>query len=168
MQTLENLFIDELKDIYYAEKQVVKALPKMAKAASNSDLEKAFKAHLSETEGHIQRLERIFKLMNLPLRGKKCAGMNGILEEGKEILEKKKDFEPNALDAALIASAQRVEHYEIAAYGTLCAFAARMGRDKVVNILQDTLEEEKGADKKLSEIAESSVNESAKDSMKAA
>ncbi len=165
METLESLFIDELKDIYYAEKQIVKALPKMAKAASNSDLEKAFKAHLSETEGHVERLERIFKILDLPLRGKKCAGMNGILEEGKEILGKKKDFEPNALDAALIASAQRVEHYEIAAYGTLCAFAAQMGHDKVMNLLQNTLDEEKKADKKLSEIAESSVNEYARESL---
>jgi len=152
METLGSLFAHELTDIYITEKQIVKALPIMAKAASNPELESAFNAHLGETEKQIERLERIFKILNLPLRRQEWADPDGIFEEGRELLEKKKTWEPGVLDAALIDAAQRVAEYESAAYDTICDFANLMGYVEVVNILEETLEEQKKADEKVDEI----------------
>jgi len=161
MDTLQELFEDQLKDIYYAEKQIVKTLPKMAKAASYTELQKAFEGHLKETEKHISRLESVFDLMGLPALGKKCEAIEGIIEEGSEFLKDKKEFDPDVLDAGLIASAQRVEHYEIAVYGTLCTFAKRIGQDEAAKLLEETLGEEKSADKKLTDLAVNKVNDKA-------
>ena len=151
LRTLHDLFIDELMDVYNAEKQITKALPKMAKAATSDDLRLAFEDHLSVTETQIERLERVFELMEHAAKGKKCAAMEGLLKEGSEMMAE--DAEPAVMDAALIGSAQRVEHYEIAAYGTLASFARELGLDKVVSLLEETLEEEKETDGKLTEIA---------------
>ena len=156
LNNLEDLLVQELKDLYSAETQIVKALPKMAKAASSPDLQKAFEDHLDETKNHVQRLEKILKNLNASGKGKKCKGMEGLLEEGKEVLEE--DTEDAIRDAALIGAAQRVEHYEIAAYGTAQAFAKILGHDDIVKLLDETLEEEKAADSKLNDLAESSVN----------
>jgi ferritin-like metal-binding protein YciE len=155
MDSLNELFVDQLKDLYSAEKQLVKALPRLAKRASNPALKAAFTGHLKETENHVQRLEMIGQSIGAKLSGKKCAAMEGLVEEGKEILEE--DGEDAVIDAALIGAAQRVEHYEIAAYGTVRAAARILGYDKVVNLLQSTLDEEGAADKKLTQIAESEV-----------
>lgn len=156
MNTLEDLYIDLLKDLYSAEKQLVKALPKLAKNAQSPDLQRAFQEHLNQTEGHVDRIERIFSdLGGLP-RGKKCVGMEGLVEEGNELL--KEDVEPDVLDAGLIAAAQKVEHYEIASYGTARTWAQRLGYDHAARILQETLEEESMANEKLTRIAESHVN----------
>jgi ferritin-like metal-binding protein YciE len=152
------LFIEELKDLYSAETQLTKALPKMAKAASSAELRRAFEQHLQETEGHIQRLEQIFQELERSPRGKRCKGMAGLIEEGSEMIEEHKDGEAEVLDAGLIAAAQRVEHYEIAAYGTARTFAQQMGHQKAVNLLQQTLDEEYATDKKLTALAESRVN----------
>ena len=160
--TLHNLFIDELRDAYHAEKQLVKAIPKMAKAVTSPDLRTALESHLAETEEQVSRLEQIFDLLNEPVKAKKCAGMEGILEEGSDIL--KEEDEGPALDAAIVASAQRAEHYEIAAYGTLTAWAKALGRDDVATLLASTLEEEKAADAKLTELAENGINQDAADS----
>jgi len=160
MKSFEDLFHHELKDLYSAEKQLTKALPKMAKAASNEELRQAFEDHLEETEGQIERLEQIFKQLEIPTtRVQKCKAMEGLIEEGKEILEE--DMEPELLDAALICAAQRVEHYEIAAYGCARTFAQRLGYGEIADLLQTTLDEEGNADKKLTEIAESVVNQEA-------
>jgi len=159
---LLKLLEDQLADIYYAEKQLLKALPKMAKAATNNDLRAAFEAHLEETQGQVQRLEEAFSAMDLPAKGKKCPAIDGILEEGKEIMEEFAD--DAALDAGLVAAAQKVEHYEIASYGSMCAWAEQLGLHDVAGLLTETLEEEKGADEKLSEIAETVVNLEAEDS----
>jgi ferritin-like metal-binding protein YciE len=156
VSSLEDLFMDMLKDLYSAEKQLVKALPKMAKAAQSSDLQKAFKDHLSQTEVQVDRLERIFSDLEGSPRGKKCVGMEGLIEEGNEIMKEKMD--PDVMDAGLIAAAQKVEHYEIASYGTARAWAQQLGYDKAASLLQDTLDEEGEANKKLTEIAESHVN----------
>ena len=145
----------ELKDLYNAENQLLKALPKMAKKASSSTLGKAFTSHLKETEGHVKRLETIGKTLGISLSGKKCKAMEGLIEEGKEVLEE--DGKSAVIDAALIGAAQRVEHYEMAAYGTARAMAERLGQDKVVALLQQTLDEEGAADQKLTEIAEQEV-----------
>ena len=156
MQTLEDLYMDMLKDLYSAEKQLVKALPKMAKAANASDLQKAFQEHLKQTEGQVERIERIFSELEGSPRGKKCVGMEGLIAEGDEIM--KEDAEPDVLDAGLIAAAQKVEHYEIAGYGTARAWAQRLGYDSAARLLQQTLEEESMANEKLTQIAESHVN----------
>lgn len=156
MATLEDLYTDLLKDLYSAEKQLVKALPKMAKNAQSPDLQKAFQEHLKQTEGQVERIERIFQDMEGSPRGKKCVGMEGLIEEGNELLQE--DVEPDVLDAGLIAAAQKVEHYEIAGYGTARAWAQRLGYDKAARLLEQTLEEESMANEKLNKIAESHVN----------
>jgi ferritin-like metal-binding protein YciE len=156
MATLEDLYTDLLKDLYSAEKQLVKALPKMAKNAQSPDLQKAFQEHLRQTEGQVERIERIFQELEGSPRGKKCVGMEGLIEEGNELLQE--DTEPDVLDAGLIAAAQKVEHYEIAGYGTARAWAQRLGYDKAARLLQETLEEESLANEKLTKIAESHVN----------
>ena len=157
--TLHDAFIDELRDAYDAEKQVTKALPKMAKAATSPELRAAFESHLEETRGQIQRLEEVFATLDEKVRGKHCDGMEGIIEEGKSGMEE--DFDDSTMDAVLIASAQRVEHYEIAAYGTLIAWAQAMGHTEVVDLLQQTLDEEKASDEKLSALGEGGINQEA-------
>jgi ferritin-like metal-binding protein YciE len=159
--TLHDAFIDELRDAYDAEKQLTKALPKMAKAASSPELRAAFESHLEETRGQIQRLEEIFGTLDEKVRGKHCDGMEGIIEEGKSGMEE--DFDETTMDAVLIASAQRVEHYEMAAYGTLVAWAQAMGHSDAAELLQQTLDEEKAADQKLSALAEGGINQEAAD-----
>jgi ferritin-like metal-binding protein YciE len=159
MKTLEDLLAHELKDLYSAEKQLTKALPKMAKAASSDALREAFEGHLEETEEQISRLEQVFEKLELPSRGHKCKAMEGLIEEGKEILEE--DMEDNVRDAALIAAAQRVEHYEIAGYGCARTFAELLGHQEVVELLQTTLDEEKATDEKLTQIAMETVNQAA-------
>ena len=155
-KTLDDLFLDTLKDIYYAEKQILKALPKMAKAAEAPELKAGFEQHLEETEGHVERLERVFELIGKPARGKTCDAILGILEEGKSIME---DFKGTpALDAGLISAAQAVEHYEIARYGTLKTWAGQMGLKEAVALLDATLKEEVATDEKLSKVAISQVN----------
>jgi ferritin-like metal-binding protein YciE len=159
LDSLEKLFIEELKDIYNAEKQLTRALPRMAKAAESQELSQAFTNHLRETEGQIQRLDRVFKEVGQAVRGKKCKGMEGLIEEGKEMMEE--DGEPEVKDAALIASAQKVEHYEIAAYGCLRAYAELLGYSEAAQLLQQNLQEEEAADKKLNQLAEGGINEQA-------
>jgi ferritin-like metal-binding protein YciE len=158
-ENLHELFIDEIRDLYNAEKQLTKALPKMAKNASSDDLRMAFEAHLEETRGQIERLERVFELLEEKARGKHCAGMAGIIEEASDLLEQE---EAGAvLDAGLVAGAQRAEHYEMAAYGSVIAWANVMGHTEVAELLEETLEEEKAADAKLSKIAIHGINEAA-------
>jgi len=159
--TLHDAFVDELRDTYDAEKQLTKALPKLAKAASSPELRKAFESHLKETEGQIRRLEEVFANLDEPVRGKHCDGIAGIIEEGKSVMEE--DFDDSTMDACLIASGQRAEHYEMAAYGTLVAWARAMGHDEVAELLQETLDEEKAADEKLSSLAENGINQGAAD-----
>jgi len=159
LESLQDLFLNELKDIYNAEKQIVRALPRMAKAAEAPELEQAFTKHLRETEGHVERLERIFKLLGQTARGKTCKGMQGLLEEGKEILEE--DGAPEVIDAALIAAAQRVEHYEIAAYGCLRTYAQLLGLGDADRLLEQTLREEEATDKTLTGLAEGGLNQAA-------
>ena len=156
METLEDLYEDLLKDLYSAEKQLVKALPKMVKSAESPDLQNAFKEHLGQTEQHVERIERIFSDMSGSPRGKKCVGMEGLIEEGAELM--KEDVDPDVLDAGLIAAAQKVEHYEIASYGTARAWAEKLGHNDHVRILQETLDEESLANEKLTELAESFIN----------
>src|ERR1700756_4491595 len=153
---LSDLYVDTLKDIYYAEKQIYKSLPKMAKAAASDQLREAFEKHHGETEGQIERLEEIFELLGKPARGKKCDAIEGILDEGKEIMDEYKG-EP-ALDAGLLAAAQAVEHYEIARYGTLKTWAGKLGHREAVKLLDETLAEEKKTDDTLSKLAVSAVN----------
>jgi ferritin-like metal-binding protein YciE len=150
-QALKELYIDELKDIYNAENQLVKALPKMAKAANSEELRTGFEEHLEQTRGHVQRLEQIFKDLGVKPSGKKCKGMEGIVAEGQEMMGE--DFEDDVMDAALISAAQRVEHYEIAAYGTVRTYAELLGEDTAVQLLEQTLEEEKETDQKLTDMA---------------
>jgi ferritin-like metal-binding protein YciE len=159
LDSLEKLFIDELRDIYNAEKQITRALPRMAKAAESPQLQQAFTKHLKETEGQIKRLEQVFQELGQAVRGKKCKGMEGLIEEGKEKLEE--EGEPQVVDAALIASAQKVEHYEIAAYGCLRTYAELLGYTQAAQLLQQTLQEEEATDKKLTELGESGINEAA-------
>jgi len=153
---LNALFLDTLKDIYYAEKQIYKSLPKMAKAAQSDQLRAAFEKHHDETEGHIERLEQIFELLEKPARGKKCDAIEGILDEGKEVMGEYEDTP--ALDAGLLAAAQAVEHYEISRYGTLKAWAEKLSLKEAVNLLDQTHSEEKKTDETLSKIAVSAVN----------
>jgi ferritin-like metal-binding protein YciE len=153
--TLQEKLVDDIRDLYHAEKQLIKALPKMAKAATHEDLREAFESHLEETREHVARLEEIFSAMGEKVRAKNCPGMAGIIEEGSELLQQ----EPSAvIDAAIISAAQRVEHYEIGAYGTCAAWARLLGLDEVVSLLEQTLEEEKATDKKLTALAEQEVN----------
>lgn len=156
---LKELYIDELKDLYSAENQLVKALPKMAKAASSGKLRKGFEEHLEQTKSHVQRLEQIFELLEESPKGKKCKGMEGLIDEGSEMTEE--DFEGAVLDAGLIGAAQRVEHYEIAAYGTARAFAEELGESEHVSLLEETLAEEEATDEKLTELSEE-INRQAK------
>jgi ferritin-like metal-binding protein YciE len=156
---LNALFLDTLKDIYYAEKQIYKSLPKMAKAANSDQLRAAFEKHHDETEGQIGRLEQIFDLLGKPARGKKCDAIEGILDEGKEIMEEY-EGEP-ALDAGLLAAAQAVEHYEMARYGTLRTWASELGLTEAVSLLDATLAEEKKADETLTRLAKDGVNQHA-------
>lgn len=151
LEDLADLFLDELKDTYNAEKQLTKALPKMAKAAASEELRDAFESHLEETEGQIERLEKVFKIVGKAARGKTCKAMEGLVEEGADLMAE--DAEPPVLDAGLICAAQKVEHYEIAAYGTLVTWAGILGYDKAVPLLEATLAEEKAADEKLTELA---------------
>ena len=151
LESLRDLYIDELKDLYSAEKQLVKALPKMVKNATNPDLKKAFSDHLSQTEGHVARLEEIFESLEASPRGKKCVGMEGLIEEAKEMLEE--DAAEDVLDAGLISKAQHVEHYEMAGYGTVRRFAQILGETEHVELLEQTLNEEKEADQKVLELA---------------
>ena len=155
-KNLNDLFLDTLKDIYFAEKQILKALPKMAKAAQSDKLRAAFEKHHGETEGQVERLEQIFELLDVPARGKKCDAIEGIIDEGKEVMEEYADTP--ALDAGLLAAAQAVEHYEISRYGTLKAWAAKLGMKDAVKLLDQTLAEEKKTDDTLSKIAETAVN----------
>jgi ferritin-like metal-binding protein YciE len=148
---LRDLYIDELKDLYSAENQLVKALPKMARAASSDELRRGFEEHLKQTRGHVQRLEQIFESLDESPKGKKCAGMEGLVKEGGEVMEE--DFEGALMDAALIGAAQRVEHYEMAAYGTASAFAKLLGESEHVTLLEETLQEEKETDEKLTAMA---------------
>jgi len=159
--TLHDAFIDELRDTYDAEKQLTKALPKLAKASSSSDLRAAFESHLEETRGQVERLEQVFASLDEKVRGKHCDGIAGIIEEGKSIMEE--DFDDTTMDACLIAAGQRAEHYEIAAYGTLIAWARAMGHDEAADLLQENLDEEKAADEKLSSLAEGGINQEAAD-----
>ena len=157
--TLHDAFLDELRDAYDAEKQLVKALPKMAKAATSTELRQAFVDHLEETNGHVTKLEQVFQSLDEKAKGKHCDGMAGIIDEGKNAMGE--DYEGATLDAVLIASAQRVEHYEMAAYGTMVEWAKGMGHTDAADLLQEILDEEKAADEKLTAIAESGVNEQA-------
>lgn len=159
IKSLQDLFVDELRDIYHAEKQLTKALPKMAKAASSDQLKQAFESHLEETRGQIERLEQIFDELDLRKRGKPCEAMEGLIEEGKEIMEETK--EPEVLDAALIVAAQKVEHYEISSYGSLKALAETLGHTKAAKLLGETLKEESSADEKLNKLAVGDVNKRA-------
>ena len=159
--TLHDAFMDELRDLYDAEKQLTKALPKLAKAATNPELRTAFETHLEETRGQVERLEEVFGSLDEKVRGKHCDGIAGIIEEGKAIMEE--DFEDSTLDACLIAAGQRAEHYEMAAYGTLVAWARAMGHTEAADLLQQTLDEEKAADEKLSALAEDGINQEAAD-----
>jgi len=160
--TLHDAFIDELRDTYDAERQLTKALTKLAKAASAPPLREAFESHLEETQGQIQRLEQVFESLDEKVRGKHCDGIAGIIEEGKSIMEE--DFDDETMDACLIAAGQRAEHYEMAAYGTLVSWARAMGHDEAADLLQETLDEEKAADEKLSTLAEGGINEQAAES----
>jgi ferritin-like metal-binding protein YciE len=153
---LNDLFLDTLKDIYFAEKQILRALPKMAKAASSDELRGAFEKHHGETEGQVERLEQIFELLDKPARGKTCDAIQGILDEGKEIMDEYKGSE--ALDAGMLAAAQAVEHYEISRYGTLKQWAQQLGMKDAVKLLDQTLQEEKKTDETLTTLAEAAVN----------
>ena len=159
MKTMEELFTALMQDVYYAEKELTKALPKMAKEAEDKDLKRAFTEHLKETEGHIKRLEKAFEMIGKPAKGKKCDAILGIIAEGKEVIEEVDDNE--TLDAGLVAAGQAAEHYEIARYGTLCAWAKLIGKPQIAKLLHETLEEEKKADGLLTKIAERSVNQHA-------
>jgi ferritin-like metal-binding protein YciE len=157
MDSLDVLFEHELRDLYDAERQIVKALPKMIKAASNDELKTAFESHLEETRAQVERLEQVFEACDLRVRGRHCAGMAGIIEEGSDLISE--GGEDAVLDAGLIAAAQRVEHYEICVYGTLIAWAESLGNKQAITLLQASLKEEKAADQKLTALAESAVNE---------
>lgn len=161
LESLRALYVDELKDLYSAEGQILKALPRMIKAASNRQLKQALTQHERVTRKQVQRLDRIFKDLDESPRGKKCRGMEGLLEEGKELISEKP--EPDVLDAGLISKAQHVEHYEIAGYGTVRAWAQQLGYDQHAELLQQTLDEEGEADKTLTQLAESSINIEAED-----
>jgi ferritin-like metal-binding protein YciE len=159
--TLHDAFLDELRDAYDAEKQLTKALPKLAKAATSPVLREAFESHLEETRGHVERLEQVMEGLGEKVRGKHCDGIEGIIEEGQSVMEE--DFDDTTMDACLIAAGQRAEHYEIAAYGTMVAWAKAMGHEDAAALLEETLEEEKAADEKLTSLAEAGINQEAAD-----
>lgn len=156
MHTLQDVFMRELGDIFHAEKQLVKALPKMSRAAVSTELRDALNTHLEETRNQVKRLEEVFHIFGKTPRGKECEGMEGLIEEEEEAIEENE--ENAARDASLICAAQKVEHYEIASYGCLCAWAKKLNKDEAVKLLEENMGEEKAADKKLSELAESSIN----------
>jgi ferritin-like metal-binding protein YciE len=162
LNSLNDLYVAELKDLYDAESRIIKALPKMAEAAKSPELRNGFEEHLRQTRGHVARLEQIFGSLNETPKGEKCKGVIGIIDEGEDMMDKTEDSPLAVGDAALIASAQRVEHYEIAAYGTVRNWAQRLGRMEDARLLQETLEEEGQTDKKLTALAESYINEEAK------
>jgi ferritin-like metal-binding protein YciE len=161
LDNLQDVLLENLKDLYNAEKQLTKGLPKMVKAANSDELRSALQEHLDVTEGQVQRLEDIFKELGVPARGQTCEAMRGLIEEGQSVLDLKRESDPNAFDAALIAAAQRVEHYEIAAYGSCRAFADVLGLDSVSKLLQETLDEESDANEKLTSLAEGGINQAA-------
>jgi ferritin-like metal-binding protein YciE len=156
IDSLQELYVEELRDIYNAEQQILKALPRMSKAASHRELQRAFNQHEKVTQKQVQRLERIFKELGESPRGKRCKGMEGLIDEGQDLIKEKP--EPDVLDAGLISAAQRVEHYEIAAYGTVRTWARQLGLDRQAELLQQTLDEEGETDKKLTDLAESTIN----------
>ena len=156
LESLQDLFVDELKDLYSAENQLLKALPKMAQAATDEQLRNAFQDHLEQTRNQVKRLDQIFKKMDVNPKGKKCKAMEGLIEEGKQVINEKANAAVR--DAALISAAQRVEHYEIAGYGSVRTFAQVLGDNESADLLQETLEEEAAADKKLTELAETAIN----------
>ncbi|CAN5921321.1 ferritin-like domain-containing protein [soil metagenome] len=160
LESLNDLFIHQLKDLYNAEQQLTKALPKMAEKATSTKLKKAFTDHLKETETQITRLEQVFEVLGEKAKGEKCKAMEGLLKEGEDFM--KEDASDEVMDAGLIASAQRVEHYEIAGYGTACTYAKTLGHNDALNLLKENLAEEKKTDEKLTELAESSINKKAK------
>jgi ferritin-like metal-binding protein YciE len=156
METLEKLFEDTLRDIYYAEKAILKNLPKMARKSASEDLTAAFEEHIDQTEGQVERLERIFEMMGKAPRGKRCPAIDGLAEEAGEIIDEAKD--DTVRDAGMLAAAQAVEHYEISRYGTLAAWADKLGMTEAADLLRETLQEEKDTDAKLSELALSEIN----------
>ena len=158
-KALDDLFEETLKDIFYAENKILKALPKMAKAAQSEELKAAFEKHLKETEGQVSRLEKVFDMIDVAARGKKCEAIEGMIEEGAEIMKEFKGAP--ALDAGLVSAAQAVEHYEIARYGTLKRWAEQLGLDEAAGLLEETLEEEKNTDQALTDLAEATINEHA-------
>jgi len=160
LNSLDDLFVNELKDLYSAEKQLLKALPKMAKAANSKSLQNGFSKHLKQTEGHVSRLEKVFEELGVSARGKKCKAMEGLIEEGQEVIDEEAD--PHVKDAALIAAAQRVEHYEIAGYGCVRTYANLLNHKKAATLLQQTLDEEGETDKSLTKLAEQ-INVSAEE-----
>ena len=166
MKTLNELFLETVKDIYYAEKKILKALPKMAKKATSEELSQAFETHSEETQGQVERLEKIFEILGKPARGKTCPAIDGIVEEGEEIMKEAED--DTVRDAGMLAAAQAVEHYEISRYGTLKAWAEKLGMDDVAQLLGETLEEEKATDEKLTELAHSEINVEAANNEEAA
>jgi len=159
LASLDDLLVHELQDIYHAEGQILNALPKMVSAATHPDLKAAFEEHLQQTEGQVRRLEQAFKLLGVPAKGKKCEGMAGLLEEGRKVMEA--DAETAVMDAALIAAAQKVEHYEIASYGCVCTYAELLGYDQVHELLGQNLDEEETTDQKLTALAEDVINQEA-------
>jgi ferritin-like metal-binding protein YciE len=161
MENLEDLMKEDLKDLLHAENQIAKALPKMIKSASHPQLQDAFKMHLEETKGHVERVEKVMEIMGMPVKSKTCKAMQGIIEEGKEVMGE--DAEDDVMDAALIGAAQKVEHYEIASYGTLCTYAELLGLQDAKRLLGQNLEEEKRTDQKLTQLAESVINLEAAD-----
>ena len=161
LASLDDLLVHELQDIYHAEGQILKALPRMTKAASNPDLKAAFEEHRVQTEGQVERLEQVFELLGLSAKGRKCEGMAGLIEEGKKVIEQ--DAEPAVKDAALIAAAQKVEHYEIAAYGCVCTYAEMLGYEQVHELLGRNLDEEETTDQRLTALAESVINPEAEE-----
>lgn len=156
LKSLDDLLVHELQDIYHAEGQILKALPKMIKAASHPELQAAFEEHLEQTRGQVERLEQAFKLLGVPAKGQKCDGMAGVIEEGKKMMEE--EAAPAVMDAALIAAAQKVEHYEIASYGCVCTYAEMLGYDQVHDLLGQNLDEEETTDERLTALAESVIN----------
>ncbi len=161
LTTLHDLLVDQLRDLYSAENQILKALPKMAKAASSEELAAGFEEHLEQTRGHVERLEQICAQLDVTPKGKKCKAVEGLVEEGKELMGE--DAEPEVLDAGLVAAAQKVEHYEIASYGTARTWAAQLGLDEAADLLQQTLDEEKETDQKLTQLAEGMINQEAEE-----
>jgi ferritin-like metal-binding protein YciE len=161
-KTLEDLFIHDLSDIYSAEKQLTRALAKLARTVTNQELSQAFETHLHETEGQIERIDKVVEICGIRLKRVKCVAMEGLIEEGQELIDEL--GKGPVLDAGLVGAAQKVEHYEIAAYGTLCALGRQLGRDEAVNLLRETLDEEKATDQKLTEFAETVGNPEAKKS----